>query len=286
MDLSTVSSSSILIFLTAAIFSSLGMGGSAGYLAVFSLLSVPAATMSTSVLLINVLVTSITVISFTRAGHKPVAALWPFLLTSIPSAFIGGSLHLQDQTYSVLLALALAAAAVGVAIVPHQQSQEPDTKVLQSMTSSRAVPLLAGCLLGLIAGIVGIGGGVLLSPILILLRWDTVRRIAATTATFSFVNSLAGLAGRCSTTSIDFTVVAPLVVAACAGAFLGSRLGSKTLSTSIPRRLLALVLTGVAARLMITSAGPEFDSLRLALTNVAHGQQIAERQNGDQSLPQ
>lgn len=253
MDLAAAGFTSTLIFFSALMFSSLGLGGSAGYLAIFSLLSIPAAAMSTSVLVINVLVAGMTLHSFIRAGHLPNKHIAPFLVTSVPAAFLGGALHVKDTTYFILLATALLAAAIAVAIAPHQPVSA-DAGPEYSQPRSPIIPFLSGIVLGLTAGVVGIGGGVLLSPILILLRWDTVKRIAATTALFSLVNSLAGLGGRCFTTAIDVTTVAHLVVAACAGGFIGSHLGARVFSPQILRRILALLLAGVAVRLMVTSS--------------------------------
>jgi uncharacterized protein len=235
-----------LLFVVAALYSSVGHGGASGYLAILSLFSVPTAQMSGTALILNVVVASLASYAFIRAGHFSLRITWPFALTSIPMAFVGGLLKTADRTYFLLLAIALLVAAFRLSVSFARHDAPEETRVIKL-----AAALPTGGAIGLLSGIVGVGGGIFLSPVLILLRWATTKQAAATAAVFILVNSLAGLAGRMVRGHI---VVMPLLLplaAAAVGGYIGSHFGARRFSGLTLRRLLAFVLLLAAIKLII-----------------------------------
>ena len=236
----------VLIFLVAMVYASVGHGGASGYLAVMSLVGhdLPA-QMSTSALLLNVLVAGTAWLTFWRAGHGSFALLWPFALTSIPTAVLGGWLPVSAQLYRQLLAACLLVAAARLCLPNRRDHEHPTAPPL-------AVALPVGGVLGVVSGIVGVGGGIFLSPLMVLLRWADVKRTAATSAAFIVLNSIAGLAGRLIAGRLHVESMLPLVVAAFAGGVVGSRLGANHFSGWWLRRLLAVVLVIAAGKLALS----------------------------------
>lgn len=236
----------VLIFLVALIYASVGHGGASGYLAVMSLISnYPPVQMSTSALLLNVLVAGTAWLTFWRAGHGSFVLLRPFALTSIPAAVLGGWLPVSAQLYRQLLAACLLVAAARLCL-PNLRDHERPT------APSLAVALPVGGFLGAVSGIVGVGGGIFLSPLMVLLRWANMKRTAAISAAFIVLNSVAGLAGRLIAGRLHVELMLPLVVAAFAGGVVGSRLGANHLSGWWLRRLLAVVLVIAAGKLVLS----------------------------------
>jgi len=232
-----------LIFFVAAVYSAVGHGGASGYLAILSLFSFPAQEMSSTALLLNVLVSSLAFWSFWKGGHKLPKFAWLLVIASIPLSFVGGALTVGDNLYKLLLAFALTFAAVRLA------SASSATDDSQLRAPKPLMLLGAGGGIGLLSGIVGVGGGIFLSPLAVLSRWTTVKSAATLSAMFILVNSLAGLAGRAAT---DRLVIAPavgLMLAAFAGGLIGSRLGARRFGAVGLRRLLAFVLVIAAAKL-------------------------------------
>jgi len=235
----------LLIFVVAAFYSSVGHGGASGYLAVLSLLAIPRAEMATTALVLNILVAGTACLNFSRSKHFRLALTWPFMLLSIPAAFIGGAIDVPENVYSLLLAGALLVAAVRLSGLLGPLSREEE---LRPLRLSVAVPL--GGAIGLLSGIVGIGGGVFLSPVALLARWANAKQVAAMSACFIVANSIAGLSSRIISHSADFGIVPILPLAAFAGGLLGSSLGARTLSSVVLRRVLAAVMVTAAVRLL------------------------------------
>ena len=236
----------VLIFLVALIYASVGHGGASGYLAVMSLIGhYPPAQMSTSALLLNVLVAGTAWLMFWRAGHGSFALLWPFALTSIPAAMLGGWLPVSAQLYRQLLAVCLLVAAARLCLPNLGDHERPSPP-------SPAVALPVGGVLGVVSGIVGVGGGIFLSPLMVLRRWATVKRTAAISAAFIVLNSIAGLAGRLIAGRLHVESMLPLVIAAFAGGLAGAWLGAHHFSSLWLRRWLACVLLIAACKLALT----------------------------------
>ncbi len=209
----------ILIFAVAALYSSVGHGGASGYLAVLSLLAIPRAEMATTALVLNILVAGTACLSFCHSKHFSLGLTWPFIVLSIPGAVIGGAIDVPERAYSLLLAFALIVAAVRLSgllnpLIGKGEVRPPRLPL--------AAPL--GGFIGLLSGIVGIGGGIFLSPVALLARWGNAKQIAATSAFFIVVNSIAGLGSRVISHNADFGIVPVLPLAALAGGLLGPAL--------------------------------------------------------------
>jgi len=236
------------IAIVALIYASVGHGGASGYLAVMALFAYAPAHMASSALLLNVLVAGTSWVMFCRAGYGAWRLLWPFLVGSVPAAFLGGWLPVSGRVYGWLLAAALlvAAARLCLAVPPMTGSM--------IRRPGRLVALAVGAGIGLLSGIVGVGGGIFLSPLMVLLRWADPKPTATASAGFIVVNSVAGLAGRMATGRLVIGSVMPLVVAAFAGGLIGARLGANHFSGLWLRRVLAAVLVVASVKLLVVHA--------------------------------
>ncbi|MBI2884719.1 MAG: sulfite exporter TauE/SafE family protein [Candidatus Omnitrophica bacterium] len=234
----------ILIFLVALVYASVGQGGASGYLAAMTLLEYAPAFMASSALILNLFVAGTAWLMFRRAGHGSRELLWPFVAGSVPAALLGGWLPVSPRTYGGLLALALVVAAVRLWLPAAQPPRRlnPPTRLAAG---------LIGAAIGLVSGIVGVGGGIFLSPLLILLGWADPKRSAAASAGFIVVNSAAGLAGRVAAGRLLIGTCWPLIGAAFLGGLVGSRLGAHRFSGLWMRRLLAGVLAVAAGKLAV-----------------------------------
>ncbi|MBA2736164.1 MAG: sulfite exporter TauE/SafE family protein, partial [Pyrinomonadaceae bacterium] len=176
------------IFIVAVLYSSVGHGGASGYLAVMALFGISAALTRPTSLTLNLFVASIAFFQFYRAKFFNWKIFLPFAIGSIPMAFVGGLIQLPTTVYKIILGITLMLAAIRLAIN------------LKSDSESRApnlwICLLIGAFLGLISGLVGVGGGIFLTPILLLMNWTETKKAAGISALFIFVNSAAGLFGN------------------------------------------------------------------------------------------
>lgn len=235
-----------LIFFVALLYSSVGHGGASGYLAALSLFGYAPAEMKASALLLNLLVAGVSFLSYRRAGHFDGRLLWPFAIASIPAAFVGGFLKIPPRAYALLLAAVLVFAAVRLIFVTGATPDSPPRP------PRAAAALATGGGIGLLSGLVGVGGGIFLSPLMILLGWADAKRTAAASAAFIWVNSAAGLFGHLSRQGPATLSLWPLAVAGLAGGILGSHAGARRLSTLWLRRLLGAVLALAAFKLLRT----------------------------------
>ncbi len=232
------------VLLVSGLYSSVGHGGASGYIAVMTLLGLTGAEIKPTALLLNILVSSVGLYQFYRAGFFRWKLFWPFALASVPLAFVGGSLNLPDHIFKVVLGIVLLFSAYRLLI----QSPRVETEKSPSLASS----LFSGGGIGLISGLTGTGGGIFLTPLLLLLSWSSVKVAAATSAAFILVNSISGLAGLLSSqkTIPDFAWY--LMGSALMGGSLGSYLGSKRLEPNLIKRLLAVVLIIAGFKLFFT----------------------------------
>lgn len=180
-----------LVLLIAFLYASVGFGGATGYLAAMSFFGIPPQVMASTALLLNIIVASISFSSFYRAGHLRRGLLLPFLLTSIPAAFIGGYFKITEQAYSILLYAVLTFVAIRLLFFSRASD---DDHPLRPLPLGWA--LVIGLGIGLLSSMVGIGGGIFLSPVIIFARWGTGKQASAVAAAFILLNSLSGLAGR------------------------------------------------------------------------------------------
>lgn len=234
-------------FLIAMLYASVGHGGATGYLALLALTmpTLPPQEASTTALILNSLVSGLALMQFARAGHFPLRLALPLLLASIPAAFVGGVLTVPVWLFHLLLLMGLAMAALRLALLRVEQGGAVRPPSLGAAMGT-------GGAIGLISGIVGIGGGIFLSPLLILLRWATPRDTAGVAAAFVLLNSLAGLLARALTGAIALGALYKPLSAATAGGLLGAYLGAYRLMPSALNRALAVVLLIACLKLVLT----------------------------------
>ena len=230
------------IAVVAVLYASVGHGGASGYIAVMALAGMAPATIRPIALMLNVVVAGIASLQFWRAGHFSWPLFWPFVVLAVPCAFLGGSLHLPAQAFRIVLGCILLFSTVQLlrqppAAKPHGDPPWP-------------AALALGAAIGLVSGLTGTGGGIFLSPLLIVLGWGTPARVAGVSAPFILLNSIAGLLGNLSATGHfpDFAIV--LAVAAGAGGLLGAHLGSRRFAPIAIKRMLAVVLLIAAVKLI------------------------------------
>jgi len=239
----------MLFFLLAALYSSVGHAGASGYLAVMALFNLPPDLMRPIALSLNIMVASLTVFRFYKSGHLKWSDIWPLVLLSIPCAFIGGSITLPSDIYRPALGVLLLASAGylfwGTLFDPETFSQ--DRKRLP-----RGPAIGIGGTIGMVSGLVGIGGGVLLSPTVMILRWTNVRRTAAIAASFILVNSSAGLAGNVVAAGQIPAVLPFWAAAAVLGGFIGSKMGAQLLPPRVLVCLLAAALVVAGMKFLFT----------------------------------
>ncbi|CAM3730240.1 sulfite exporter TauE/SafE family protein [Aquirufa aurantiipilula] len=238
----------LLLFLAiiAFLYSSVGHGGASGYLAVMAMMGVAPAIMKPSALVMNLAVSLFSFIGFYRAGHFRLKLFWPFALASVPLAYLGGTMTLSDSIYKKILALCI---LISIFRLVFQFRQEKEEIRPISITSG----LISGGAIGLLSGMIGIGGGIVLSPLMLLMRWATLKQTAAVSALFIFVNSLSGLFGQIQKGGIQVTEHFQWAVAATVlGGLLGSYYGSQKFNVPTLRYLLALGLVIASAKLIFT----------------------------------
>ena len=235
------------LFLVAAVlYSSVGHAGASGYLAAMALLGVAPADMKPIALALNVLVAGIATARFARAGHFSWSLFWPFAVTSIPLAYLGGRLALPGHFYKPLVGVVLLYSAVRLAWAAERHEGEA--------TRPLALPLalFAGAVIGLLSGLTGVGGGIFLSPLILLARWSDPKRAAGVAAPFILVNSAAGLAGNASGLAALPAAFPLWAVAVGVGGWVGATHGSRRLAGTGIRRMLAAVLVIAGLKLVLS----------------------------------
>jgi uncharacterized protein len=231
-----------LTFCVAMLYSSVGHGGASGYLAVMGLVGLAPNEMKPTALLLNLLVAGTGSIRYVRSDCFDFRVFWPFALGSIPLAFIGGSQKLSDPVYHRTLGVVLIIAAVGMIVrVKHDDATRP---------LFVPIGIAIGIVIGYVSGLIGVGGGIFLSPILILSRWATTKQTLGIASLFILVNSAAGLLGHLDSVRsipIEAAYIAPV---AFVGGLIGSWLGARRLGTPVLRILLATVLVTASVKLL------------------------------------
>ena len=226
-----------LFFVVALIYSSVGLGGGSSYTALMAILGFNALAIPMMSLALNLMVTTVGAYHFIRHKHARFKLIAPFLVTSIPMAYVGGALHLpKDIFYGVLL--------VSLIVVVLRIYFWSNTSFNLNLTErgKLLVSLIAGAILGLVAGIVGIGGGVYLVPLIIILGLGTTKEAAACGAIFIWMNSLSGLLARLQYNAIDFADYTPLIVAVFIGGAMGSFLGATKYPAKFMEKVLGIII--------------------------------------------
>lgn len=231
------------IFAAAVLYSSVGHGGASAYLAVMSLAGLAPGVMRPAALVLNLIVAAIGAFRFARAGHFQWRLFWPFAAASIPFAFLGGAITLPDVVYRRVLGLVLLFAAYRLWRVFRGSEAKLHAPPL-------AAALLWGAAIGTLSGLTGVGGGIFLSPLLLLAHWAEPKPTAAVSAAFIWVNSLAGLLGKPASLAALPSGITLWALAAAVGGIVGAGLGSRRLPSLVLRRLLAVVLVVAGGKLL------------------------------------
>ena len=233
----------LLIIIMALLYSSVGHGGASGYLAAMALFGLSPELMKPAALTMNIFVASLVLWRLTRAGYFNQTLFLPIIAGSVPMAFFGGMLVVDISSYRLIVGLMLLLAALHMFFrIPGQEEIRPHNTVLA---------ISVGALLGFLSGLTGIGGGVYLSPLLLLLHWTTMRGSAAIAAGFILVNSIAGLLGYWLTVSTWPPGIPLLVGCALIGALMGSELVVHRAAQAVLRRLLGLVLIIAGMKMLL-----------------------------------
>ena len=240
---------SILFFITAILYSSVGFGGGSTYLALLLIWDIPYYIFPVIALLCNIIVVSGNSINYIRAGNHNFKLLIPFLIGSIPFAFFGGTLKIDKEIFEILLFFVLSIA--GVLLLINNKSYENENLIIKKLNSIYS--FVIGSMLGLISGIVGIGGGIFLSPILFLLKAAYPKQIVTTASLFILLNSISGIFGQLTKDNIlnELFNYYPLFLAVLIGGQIGNFLNLKFLSNRLLAILTSLLVIFVSIRIGI-----------------------------------
>jgi len=226
----------ILLFLIALLYSSVGHAGASGYLAIMALVGISPEIMRPSALFLNILVSLIATYKFYKAGSFSWSIFIPLAITSIPMAFFGGRLNLPEEIYRPLVGVVLLFAAWNLIKTARNHSD------YQVKEPSKLLISIAGGLLGFLSGLTGVGGGILLSPLLLFLHWAPIKVVSGLAAGFILVNSISGLLGVLSVQTTINPSMFIWAVAVIIGGLIGAEFGSKRLGNHIILYLLAVVM--------------------------------------------
>jgi len=237
----------LLFFLVAVLYSSVGHGGATGYLGLFAFLGAATTLVVPVALILNVLVAGTGFIVYKRSGHFSFSLLAPFLVASIPAAFLGGLLRIEVAEFHLILGMVLLLAGLRMLFFRTVRLKKacmiPGSNVLLSG--------LIGFVLGIVSGVVGIGGGVFLSPIILFLGWADARQTAAVSSAFIVLNSLSGLLGQFAKGNMLNDSLWLLLIIVFIGALLGSTLGAKHVRIQLLQILLGIVLFGAGGKMIV-----------------------------------
>lgn len=237
----------IILFCVAFLYASVGHGGASGYLALMALYGIAPAEMKPTALVLNLFVSLTSFIQYYRGHYFKKDLFLTVALASIPFAFLGGMVVLEDNLYKKILGVLLL-----IPIIRFFFFKSPSDEELKPYNKAGAIAI--GSVVGFLSGVIGIGGGIILSPLLILLKWTNQKQTAAISAAFIFVNSLAGLGGML-TQGISFNSNMILYIAvAFTGGLLGAYFGSKKFNQEAIKYVLATVLLVAAYKLLFTTA--------------------------------
>ena len=246
MDATLVAMLSGGMLVAAFAYASVGHGGASAYIAAMALAGIAPAEMRPIALSLNLLVSGIGTYKFWRAGYFRWRLFWPFAVVSIPLAFVGGAITLPGHAYKIL---------VGIVLIYAAWQLWRSAKAGEEMRAVREPPvwlaMLVGAGLGFLAGLTGVGGGIFLSPLLLIAGWAGTKQTSATSAPFILVNSIAGLAAGFTMKSATLPPqIWVLCIAVLVGGWLGAEYGSRRFTNPFIRRLLAVVLAVAGAKML------------------------------------
>jgi uncharacterized protein len=234
-----------LILVAALLYSSVGHGGASGYLAAMALFGMTPTVMKPTALVLNIIVAAIATIKFYRAGCFDRSLFWQFAIGSIPCAFLGGAIVIPAHFYRPIVGLVLlyAAARLGFTSGSYQPQK------VSAIPIWLAIGL--GMAIGLLSGLTGVGGGIFLSPLLLLMGWATIKQSAGVSAAFILVNSISGLLGHLTKFPTLPSSLWLWSICAAVGGWIGAEYGSKQIGGKLLQRLLAVVLAIAGLKLIL-----------------------------------
>ncbi|MFK5914431.1 MAG: sulfite exporter TauE/SafE family protein [Woeseiaceae bacterium] len=227
----------LLFFIVALVYSSVGLGGGSSYTALMAIFGISSLAIPMVSLSLNIFVTSVGSYNFIRNKHAKIKLILPFLISSIPMAYLGGTFQVSKEIFYWMLWLSLIFVAARIYLW-----KNVSIEINISQTQKIVLSLIAGLVLGLIAGIIGIGGGIYLVPLIIILGLGSEKEAAACGVIFIWLNSCAGLLSRMQYNAIDLTQYIPLIIAVIAGGAIGSYMGSFKLSPKVMDKILGTVV--------------------------------------------
>jgi uncharacterized membrane protein YfcA len=233
-------------FVAALLYASVGHAGASAYLATMAILGVPAEVARPTALSLNIVVASFVSLRFWRAGFVQLRVVLPFVIGSVPAAFIGGAIDVPSEIYEPLLGIVLLVAAAGFVRTARSTAQETPAPVRVPVL----LAVVAGAAIGLVSGLTGTGGGIFLSPLLILAGWATTRQASGIAAVFILANSIAGLAGNVASVGGVPSALPLWILAVLGGAIVGAEIGSRRASPPQLRLALAGVLVIAGLKLI------------------------------------
>jgi uncharacterized protein len=228
-----------LVAIVAGVYALVGLGGGTGYLAIMTLVGVPAATITSTALLLNIVVTGVALLRFGFAGRLQPRLLLPFLAPAIPAAFLGGLVKADPRMFLGVMAVALAAASI-VMFTSAGRTVEVVDRPAPALMYAIAVP--SGLVIGFLSGFLGIGGGVFLGPLVLFLGWAGPKSVTAMNSAFVLVLSSVALTAHGLQGDIQPTLALPLALAAVVGGVVGASFSEKKLSPRSIQRVLAVVV--------------------------------------------
>ncbi len=244
MDIEIVILLCLLFFFIAVLYSLVGHGGGSGYIAVMGLIGLSSFMIKPTGLLLNMIVSSTAFYYFYKNGYFRISLLWPFLIGSIPMAYVGGSILLPEIVYKGFVGVVLLFAAARLFFVT--ETTEKQRK------SPKLVPaIFVGMIIGLLSGLIGVGGGIFLSPLLLFLGWGRLKEVAAVSSAFVCINSIAGLIGHLQSVSNVPSAIWLFGVIVWLGGIIGSTLGSQKFSEIKIQTALSIVLLIAGVKMIV-----------------------------------
>jgi uncharacterized membrane protein YfcA len=236
-----------ILFVVAFLYASVGHGGASGYLALMAIYGIAPEEMKPTALMLNLFVSMTAFIQFFRGKYFNLKLFLPLALASVPMAFIGGMITIDARLYKTILGVLL---LIAVARFFFTRNTKPE----EMQPYHIPVAIAIGAVIGLLSGMIGIGGGIILSPVLLLLKWTDQKQTAAISALFIFVNSLSGLFGQFTQGIVFTSQMLVMVIIAFAGGLLGAYFGALKFRQHILKNVLAMVLLLAAYKLLFTKA--------------------------------
>lgn len=234
-----------IFFGIAVIYSLFGFGGGSSYLAVLVLFGFSYQKIPSMALACNLIVAGTAFYQFMTAGHFDFKKILPFIILSIPMAYVGSSISISKEIFSCLLGVSLFFVALRMVL------SDADRQPVEPSNQDRwTLGLFSGGAIGFLSGLIGIGGGIFLSPLLMLIRWADAKQAAAAASFFIFVNSLSGLMAHMQKSSFSLHLLLPLMAAVFTGGLLGSRLGAYHLPKIVLQRLMAAFVFYASMKLL------------------------------------